>query len=78
MQRRHHRHGRNAGPAGGAGTDLRELEVQSIPVEPVAAHQGNAVGTRKPLTAEEVLRTVAMFRMVNPTAFLRFAGGVRS
>ena len=47
VQRRHHRHGRNAGPAGGAGTDFARTGGTVHPVEPVAAHQGNAVGTRK-------------------------------
>ena len=36
-----------AGPAGGAGTDFAGTGGTVHPVEPVAAHQGNAVGTRK-------------------------------
>lgn len=54
---------------------LSELEIFSIPLNALRPIPGTPLGNLPPLTEDEIVRTVAMFRYVNPTAYIRIAAG---
>jgi biotin synthase len=54
---------------------LRELEVEAMPVNLFNPRAGTPLAGRAPLTATEGLKALAMFRLVNPRAEIRAAGG---
>ena len=54
---------------------LRELEVESIPVNFLDPRPGTPLGDVTRMTPQECLKTLAMFRFVNPTRDIRVAGG---
>ena len=55
--------------------ELRELAVMSIPINILTPIAGTPLAGVAPISLPEVLRTIAMFRLVNPQAVIRLAGG---
>lgn len=54
---------------------LKELEIKSVPINILHAIPGTSLAKTPPLSNEEILRTIAVFRFLLPDAFLRLAGG---
>jgi biotin synthase len=55
--------------------EVRELEVESIPVNFLDPRPGTPLGDSPRLSPPDCLRALAMFRFVNPSRDIRVAGG---
>jgi biotin synthase len=55
--------------------ELRDLAVMSIPINILTPIAGTPMASLEPISFSEVLRTIAMFRLINPQAVIRLAGG---
>lgn len=54
---------------------LAELHIMSIPINALMAIKGTGLEGMPSLPAEDILRTVAIFRLINPEANIRLAAG---
>ena len=54
---------------------LRQFNIKSIPINILHPIKGTPVEKNRILTNDEVCRTVAIFRFINPDSYIRMAGG---
>ena len=54
---------------------LQELGIESIPINALMPIKGTGMEGRPQLPADDILRTIAFFRFINPTANIRLAAG---
>lgn len=54
---------------------LSELQVESIPINALMPIKGTCYENLEPLSENDILRTVAIFRYINPTTYIRMAAG---
>ncbi|MGN9161000.1 biotin synthase BioB [Clostridium sulfidigenes] len=54
---------------------LKELKIMSIPVNVLNPVKGTPLEDSKNLSQKDILKTIAIFRFINPKALIRLAGG---
>lgn len=54
---------------------LSELQIESIPINALMPIKGTYYESLEPLSEGDILRTIAIFRYINPTAYIRMAAG---
>ncbi len=54
---------------------LKELGVDSVPLNFLHSHDGTPLGNQTPLSSEEALRIIALYRLILPEVTLRVCGG---
>lgn len=57
---------------------LRELEVESVPLNLLNPRKGTPLGDRNKLDPYEALKAIAIFRLILPDRIIRYAGGRES
>jgi len=57
---------------------LKELEVDSVPINILVARSGTPLENLKPLSSEEAIRTIAIFRIILKDKIIKLAAGRES